>query len=512
MPGDVVVLAERDGSSALQQVLEQARISDASARTVSSEEAIALVQSRRNNGAPAVVVIGPTVTHPLRAARQLKAAGRDVYFVFATGPETAAQLRQQLSYSAPPDSHWALEAADSPELGRVIQRAVAAIATQKRLRATLDRINLRISQPRPPDGERHRRLIVSDRYLASILEYAEDAIISLDLAGTVTSWNRGAERLFAVPRSRAIGASVVSLLPVMNGIDETIRHVSSGKVLRTELESRRGSAIKYLDAMFTPIEFEARQVIGLAVIVRDITDRRNAEEALKEADLRKDEFLAVLAHELRNPLAPIRNAVHILNTPELGAAHREWSLRVVDRQVQHMSRLLDDLLDVARISRGRSILKKEEVFLSNAIDAAVEMARPIIDEKNHVLDVDLPAEPILLSADPLRLTQILANLLTNAARYTEASGRIRISVRAEGQSAVVTVADNGIGIASERLATVFEIFAQTPAEHPEAGVGVGLALTRGLVEQHGGKIDAHSEGVGRGSRFVVTLPGRLEVA
>lgn len=240
----------------------------------------------------------------------------------------------------------------------------------------------------------------------------------------------------------------------------------------------------------------------------DITDRKRAEEALQAADRRKDEFLATLAHELRNPLVPIRNATEILRLQGPRNAAVQEIHDLIDRQVEHLARLIDDLLDVCRISRGKLDLRKAVVPLATVIEYALEFARPLIQAAGHRLTVSLPPEPIMLDADTLRLAQVFSNLLDNAAKFTEPGGEIGLSARCEGETLVVSITDTGIGIAPEDLPGVFDMFAQipTPRERVRAGLGIGLALTRGLVEMHGGQIAADSEGRGKGSRFTVRLP------
>ncbi|HTC43721.1 MAG TPA: ATP-binding protein [Steroidobacteraceae bacterium] len=244
-------------------------------------------------------------------------------------------------------------------------------------------------------------------------------------------------------------------------------------------------------------------------IMLDITDRKRAEAALLAADRQKDEFLATLAHELRNPLAPVRNAARILATEGLEPSQLAWCRDVIQRQVGQMALLLDDLLDVSRITLGRLQLKKEPVEVASLINSAIETALPIIEARRHKIIQRLPDAPLLLEADPARITQVLANLLTNAAKYMDAGGSISVEVGMVDQNVRICVIDQGIGLNREDLERVFMMFSQVDSalERSEGGLGIGLALVRGLVELHGGKVSARSEGPGRGSEFTIFLPG-----
>jgi PAS domain S-box-containing protein len=250
--------------------------------------------------------------------------------------------------------------------------------------------------------------------------------------------------------------------------------------------------------------------IGLATVSRDITERKRAEDALKDADRRKDVFLATLAHELRNPLAPIRNAVQVLRH-DAGRTLKGRDLALlsmIDRQAAHLVRLVDDLLEVSRITRGKIELRKERVDLSDVLRHAIETAQPSIARGGHAIAVDLPEGPLALDADPVRLAQVFTNLLNNAAKYTERGGEISVTAERRGAEAVVTVRDSGVGIPADMLPRVFDIFTQVDRTlgRAEGGLGIGLALVKSLLEMHGGAVEAQSEGLGRGSAFVVRLP------
>ncbi|CAN5919568.1 hypothetical protein BH11PSE8_BH11PSE8_28260 [soil metagenome] len=243
-------------------------------------------------------------------------------------------------------------------------------------------------------------------------------------------------------------------------------------------------------------------------IVMDISDRKRGERMLREADRRKDEFIAVLAHELRNPLAPVRNATGILQRLVAPEHTVTWCLEVIDRQIGHMARLLDDLLDVSRLTQGQLRLRCAPMDLTDAIDHAVETAQPHIDSARHRLELDTGGERLLLNGDLARLAQVFSNLLINAAKYTPAGGEITLSARRCGNEAQVRVVDNGVGIEPQHQQRIFELFGQVgaAADVADKGQGIGLSLVKGLVELHGGRIGVQSPGLGRGSRFEVTLP------
>ncbi|WP_241023116.1 ATP-binding protein [Paraburkholderia sp. Ac-20340] len=261
-----------------------------------------------------------------------------------------------------------------------------------------------------------------------------------------------------------------------------------------------------------PLRDGAGRVVGACVVVQDVTQLKSAEQALREADRRKDEFLATLAHELRNPLAPIRNGLHILRLADAGSAAAQRTHDMLERQLDHMVRLVDDLMEVSRITGGKIELRREAVELGKVLRQAIDTSRAQIDAAGHQLTVSLPPEPLTLHADPVRLAQIVANLLNNAAKYTDPGGQIWLTASCnESLEAVVSIRDNGVGIAAAMLPKVFDLFiqgerAERTYSRAQGGLGIGLTLVRSLVELHGGTVEARSEGPGRGSEFVVRLP------
>ncbi len=267
---------------------------------------------------------------------------------------------------------------------------------------------------------------------------------------------------------------------------------------------------RWIESYALPQFSDSGEYLGHIGTSLDITERKQVEEALSEADSRKDEFLAMLAHELRSPLAPIRNSIEIMRRMAVPAT--ESVVQTLDRQVSQLVRLVDDLLDVSRISRGRIELRRERVDLRSVVQHAVEAVRPLCREMDQSLTVSVPQEPVFVDGDPARLAQVLGNLLSNASKFTNRGGRVSISMdpAASGppSSAVIRVGDTGIGIDPEQVARIFDLFTQvdTSLERVGGGLGIGLTLVRTLVGMHGGTVEVRSDGLGRGSEFIVRLP------
>jgi PAS domain S-box-containing protein len=247
-----------------------------------------------------------------------------------------------------------------------------------------------------------------------------------------------------------------------------------------------------------PLYDESDRVVGAVNILVDITERKRGEDALKESDLRKVEFLAMLAHELRNPLAPLRYGLEIIRLANQNAAVNK-ARTMMERQLENMVRLIDDLLDLSRFTSGKIELRKERIDLAQAVQDAVEISRPLIEVSGHQLTVTLPPCPVLVNGDRTRLAQVFANLLNNSAKFTQPGGHLWLTVEQQGSEVVVKVSDDGVGIPADMLPNLFEMFTQ-------GGQGIGLCLVRGLVEMHDGRVTAHSDGLDKGSEFVVHLP------
>jgi PAS domain S-box-containing protein len=328
--------------------------------------------------------------------------------------------------------------------------------------------------------------------------------------GRLVEVNEGFVRLSGYTREEALGSTPDELGLWMD------------PELRAErfAQLRAGGHVPEIEARFRLKSGEERiGVIGSALVeiggrpcvlssVMDITARKRMEEALREADRRKDEFLAMLGHELRNPLAPIRNAAQVLKLVAPENAQQRWAREVIERQAQHLTRLVDDLLDVSRITRGKITLSRERLDVATLLQRAVETSRPLIDERGHHLTVTLPPQPLEVEGDLTRLVQIVGNLLNNAAKYTDEGGHIRLSAAQEDGEVVIRVCDNGIGLSAELLPQVFDLFTQAnrSLDRSQGGLGIGLTLVRQLAEMHGGTVEAKSDGAGQGSEFIVRLP------
>jgi PAS domain S-box-containing protein len=351
-----------------------------------------------------------------------------------------------------------------------------------------------------------------------------DAIIATDQTGIVTFINPVAQDLVGCGEEGCVGKPLAELFHIVNedtgqvAENPVAKVIASGRIVglanHTILISRDGKR-RPIDDTAAPIRDEDGQFVGVILVFRDITERRGLERELKqrsdalvERDRRKDEFLAMLAHELRNPLAPLVNTLQVLRLQFTGQPDIDRAGAVMQRQLSHLVRLVDDLLDVSRITRGKFELRKQPIDLAAVVNRTVESARSLMEERQHQLAIDMAAAALRMEADPDRIEQVLANLLNNAAKYTPPGGKISLSARREGGEIVLRVRDNGIGIRSEALPQLFDLFHQAdrvPGRVSE-GLGIGLTLVRNLVEMHGGSVSAASAGVNQGSEFIVRLP------
>ena len=353
--------------------------------------------------------------------------------------------------------------------------------------------------------------------LAAIVQSSDDAIVSKTLEGRILSWNAGATRIFGWEPEEAIGKPITIIIPAELHDEERriLAKVRAGERIDhfdTVRVTRDGRRLQ-ISLTVSPVRDARGVIVAASKIARDVTERKLAEQImrrnednLREADRRKNEFLALLAHELRNPLAPIRYALAAARKAGCSAEQRRHAAEVVDRQVTHMTRLLDDLLDISRITHGTLELKRQPTELHDVITMAVETARPVIDAKQHHLSLRLPEKAVHLDADPVRLAQVFANLIINAAKYTDSGGHIELEAGEQPHGIKVTVRDDGSGISAEMMPRLFTLFAQAQVASKQEGLGVGLSLVRGLVALHGGTVEARSFGLDQGSEFTVRLP------
>jgi PAS domain S-box-containing protein len=354
-------------------------------------------------------------------------------------------------------------------------------------------------------SERRRRLY------ETILANTPDLAYVFDLGHRFIYANEGLLAMWGRSWDEAIGRNCLELgYPDWHAEmhDREIEQVKATKApIRGQVPFNGTFGRRIYDYIFVPVLGPDGEVEAVAGTTRDITELKQAQDRLLEQDHRKDEFLATLAHELRNPLAPVRTGLRILGMdpgPELAARTRE----TMGRQVAHMVRLIDDLLDVARITTGKMQLHPEHVDLREAVQGGLDVARPALEAARHTLSVSLPASPVQLEADPIRIAQAVSNLLHNAAKYTPPEGRVELSLACEDGVAVIRVRDNGAGLAPESLPGLFELFTQAgkTLDRAQGGLGIGLALVKRVVEMHGGGVEAASDGLGQGATFTIRLP------
>ncbi len=370
---------------------------------------------------------------------------------------------------------------------------------------------------KPADGE--EKLRASETSFRLLVDSIRDyAIFMLDRTGHVASWNPGAQRFKGYTADEIIGRHFSAFYPpeeVASGKCERELEIASetGRFEEEGWRVRKDGSRFWANVVISAIRDSEQRLVGFAKVTRDLTERRRAEEersqlaAAEQANRTKDEFLAMLSHELRNPLAPIVTALQLMKMrPAAGELAKER--HIIERQVQHMVRLVDDLLDVSRISQGKIELKMQPLELSDVVSSAVDMARPLVEQRRHDLTVDVPRSGLGFTGDAVRMAQIIANLLTNAAKYTDEGGTIAVRAARENDDIVVRVEDNGLGIAADLLPRIFDPFVQAPRgmDRSEGGLGIGLTLVRSLLQLHSGSVRAYSDGPGRGSTFVIRLP------
>ncbi len=444
----------------------------------------------------------------------------DVNLPDMSGYEVCRKIKEDPATASTPVLHLSASFVQSEDRAEGLEGGADGYLTYplepRELLANVEAL-LRVRQAEKAERDQRELLRVT---LSSI----GDGVISTDAVGTVTFINPVAQALTGWGEE-AVGRPLKEVFrivneetgepPAENPVDRVIRSGRIAGLANHSLLVSRDGTRRPIDDTASPILDDAGRFVGVVLVLRDVTDRRRLEAELQrraddlvDRDRRKDEFLAMLAHELRNPLAPLRNTIHVLRMRTPDAAEMERAGELMERQVCHLVRLVDDLLDVSRITRGKVELRKLRLDLGTVVGRAVEGTRPFLEERRHRLEVSPPAEPLELDADPARLEQVLANLLNNAAKFTPPGGNIRLTAGREGEQAVIRVRDDGIGIRPDMIAHVFDLFQQAdrvPGRVSE-GLGIGLSLVRSLVEMHGGTVGVSSPGPDRGSEFVVRLP------
>ncbi|MEP7218842.1 MAG: PAS domain S-box protein, partial [Bacteroidota bacterium] len=361
--------------------------------------------------------------------------------------------------------------------------------------------------------EHEETLRRSEERFRLLVEGVKDyAIFMLDPDGYITSWNAGAEGIKGYTASEAIGRHFSMFYP-REKIEEKWPEQElelarrDGRFEDEGWRLRKDGTRLWANVIITPLYDKGDRLVGFSKVTRDMTQRKRVEE-LELAEQRMTEFLAMLSHELRNPLAPIRNAVYMMQLKESDDADLAGIRDILDRQVVHITRLVDDLVEVSRVTSGTIRLRREQVDIHAVIARAAESSHPLIEERGHQLNITLPEKPILLDGDQTRLVQVFVNLLNNAAKYTPGTGRISVIVEKDGREMVARVRDTGAGIPADLLPNIFDLFTQgeRTLDRSEGGLGIGLTLARRIIEMHGGTIEAFSEGAGMGSELLVRLP------
>ena len=356
-------------------------------------------------------------------------------------------------------------------------------------------------------------------YFSAIVNASQDAIIGKTLEFIVTSWNAGAERLYGYTAEETIGQSIGMLQPgdrigELPSLMAKVAHGESIEGFPTVRRRKDGNLIN-VSLTLSPIKDAGRKTIGVSAIARNITEAVRMERQLQEQTKQlarearsKDEFLAMLAHELRNPMAPICNGIDVLRIVPPNGEETKQVLDMMEEQTHNLVRLIDDLLDVSRVTRGKMELRRQRAALATIITNAIQTAEPLIQAKGHELTVKQASEGLYVFGDPTRLTQVVANLLSNAAKYTPHGGKISLSTERIGDQGVIRVKDNGLGIAADMLSSIFGLFVQADnsLNRSQGGLGIGLTLVKSLVDVHGGTVEATSDGPGKGSEFTVRLP------
>ena len=465
---------------------------------------------------PAAIIIGPGIAHAVALARNIRAIWPTGQMLFMPGEELFNRVRQDLRHAPMIGSNWSLLELEDSAFVLKVQRAVSSSRQRIRLRTTLDKANISLAAAKPVDGLQYRRLVVSEHYLASLLQQSLDAIVSLDRHNAVLYWSAGAEALFGITSSAAQTRPITSMPFWSVSLEPGLTQIHGGsQSARIDLQCHLGGRETYLEVSFSRVHDETNAFIGTSLSLRDVStqyqvleaERAGRREAERISRL-KDEFLALLSHELRTPLSAVIGRTQLLKMQNRNAPELLSALTVIERNAQLQAKLIEELLDVSSIMTGKLQLELQPIAIAKVIQVATESVKHLAENKKIWLIAPSFIRPATVHGDPFRMQQILFNLLTNAIKFTPEGGQIELEVSTNGHFVDITVRDNGCGISADFLPYVFEKFGQEDASitRRHGGLGLGLSIVKQLVELHGGAICALSGGRDLGACFTISLP------
>ena len=463
---------------------------------------------------PSVVVIGPGVPHIASVARSIRAVWPTGQILFVPFSADYAVTVNELKYVPMLGPNWSLVELSDPQLGDKMLRAARASRQRSRLRTTLDRANVRLAAPKPVDSIEYRQSVISEHYLASLLQHSSDAIFSLDPLNNILYWSNGAERLF---RFRPRANQPVASLPFWSAmLDPLLGQIHAGNSpLTAELSVVVDAQTLHLAVSLARVQDEHKAFIGTSITVRDqsevvraIETERSARQHAERLGRLKDEFLALLSHELRTPLSAVIGRTQLLRMKHPGAADLQFSLEIIERNARLQAKLIEDLLDVSAIVTGKLTLEMHSLVLLDVLGAAVDSVRTLADAKQIALQTDYAIAGAAVDGDAYRLQQVFNNILSNAIKFTPQGGTVRVRAHRQKRHAHIAIEDTGCGIAAEFLPHVFDKFGQEDASitRRHGGLGLGLSIAKQLTELHHGTIGVESAGRGLGTTFTLIFP------
>ncbi len=468
---------------------------------------------------PAVVLVAPGVDHATAVARQIRTVWEVGQILFVPANEHYRAVQNELRYAPMLGPNWSLIPQDDPRLGEKLARAVQASRQRTRLRTTLDRANIRLAAPKPIDDVAYRQSVISEHYLASLLQHSSDAIFSLDPHNGVLYWSKGAEQLF---RFRPPARQRVNELPFWSpALDPLLERIHAGESpLKSELTAVIDGQKLHLEVSMARVQDENQAFIGTSIAVRDVSDvvraietERAARQHAERLGRLKDEFLALLSHELRTPLSAVIGRTQLLRMQHRNSPDIQSALEIIERNAKLQAKLIEDLLDVSAIITGKLILESQDILVTDLLSAAVASVQGLAAAKELELLTEFAIGDATIVGDADRLQQVLYNILNNAIKFTPSGGLIR--VRADlgtGRDVRIVIEDTGCGISADFLPHVFDKFGQedTSITRRHGGLGLGLSIAKQITEMHGGTIAVASPGRGLGTAFTLTFPIRLK--